>query len=740
MRTAMRVLTMSCLQKDFRTRTRSVGCRLLGRFSTWALLCLAGLLVPTASLHAQQVVRGVVSDATTGLPVEGAEVRLEGTPSAVQTDARGRFVLQSVSAGIQRLTVDRIGYRCVDAKEIQVDEGDERILYITLTPIPIVLPPHRVEARGTETSPETATRRVTREQIARAGHRDLAEALDAIPGVHVVGSSETPGGTRVSVGGESPKRVAVLLDGLPLATGVDGAVDLDPIPLSAIQAVEVHSGSQAALAGDAAMGGVVNLVTRSTVPEARETVDLRGGSFGAYRGSVAASQRFSWFTGQAVYERFGRGDEFTYPDADTSATRVGVNEDGTRAFLGVSSSRPGDGQALAYTFRSDAGVPGALEQSTPDATTQRRQTRFQSKWEAALSSLRVNAAVWHESSQERYQSPVRFPKDSDFRERFTGGKLSAALGNSAVEAGVEGELRGRRLEGIDHLIPDSSFGVQHRLESTLRGRARLAGVVAGIQGSVAATIALDADDASSPITSPRIDLGLSVLHGVSVRGGWGQSFRRPPLTALFWKGDVFSAGNPNLRPERASEWDFGIRVSRGPVSIDSRYFERRVDDIIVWERDFTGKYKPQNVPSSFSVGREDHANLRVFGELLSIDYSHVLLDARDRSGETNHEGYVLVLTPRHTHDLEADIARGRWGGRFRGRWVSVRYTRRQNDRGKTLAAYRLLDAMARVTLHKHKPNIGISVHLDNITNERIEILERYPLPGRGISVATSVSF
>ena len=687
-----------------------------------------------------QIIEGVVSDSITGLPVEGADVRLDGTTLVAHTDSRGRFVLESVPSGLWRLRVSRIGYHSVTPAEISVDEGSKHLRYILLSPAPIVLPPRQVVNLRDRPGEEIALRRYTQAQIARAGHRDLAEALDAIPGVRVYGSSETPGGTRVSVGGESPDRVAVMLDGLPLASGADGAVDLEPIPLAAIQTVEVRSGSQAALAGDAAMGGTVNLITNSNPLGAEETVDLRGGSFSSYRGSVTGRRRLANISGQAVYERFGRGDEFTFPDTGASATRTGVSEVGSRAFLGISTSHPGEWQVLAYTFRNDAGVPGALEQLTPGATTERRQTRFQSQWESVRSSLRLGASVWHEASRERYQSAVRFPKDSDFRERFSGGKITAALTANHLEAGVEGEMRGRRLEGIDHLIPDSSFGVQHRLESTVRGKVRFSGGVRGVTGSVAATLALVADDMSAPVTSPRVDLGLSAGHELSLRAGWGESFRRPPLTALFWKADVFSAGNPNLRPERASEWDLGLRMSRGPVTFDTRYFERRVNDIMVWERDFTGKYKPQNVPSSVSIGREDHINLRLLGELFSIDYSHVFLDARDRSGETNHDGHVLVLLPRHTHDLETEIASGRWAGHLRGRWVSLRYTRRQNDRGKTLPPYRLFDAFIRLTLRHTHPNASVSLHADNITNERIELLERYPMPGRGYSLATTVTF
>ena len=86
------------------------------------------------------------------------------------------------------------------------------------------------------------------------------------------------------------------------------------------------------------------------------------------------------------------------------------------------------------------------------------------------------------------------------------------------------------------------------------------------------------------------------------------------------------------------------------------------------------------------------------------------------------------------------ILNGRWRGRFHGRWASARFTRRQNDRGKSLAAYRVLNAMGRVELRRHHPGISISVHVDNISNEYIELLERYPMPGRSVSLATNITF
>jgi outer membrane receptor protein involved in Fe transport len=485
---------------------------------------------------------------------------------------------------------------------------------------------------------------------------------------------------------------------------------------------------------------MVNLITRNVAREPGYAVEMHGGSFGRYRGSATARRTLGHLSGRAIYEHSGRGEEFTYPDADSSARRTGIRADRYRAFVGLSSLDTENWTTSAFVFGEDAGVPGALRQLTPGATNDRDHVRVQSQYRMALSRIRGEAAFWYESSRERYQSPRYFITDSEFRERFFGGRIRTSASSTWSRLALEFEARRRRLEGRDAIRPDSSFGVHHRDEAVIRAMASVRQSLSGLAGTLTSSVALDADDLSKPVASPRIDAAIGTRFGFSVRGGWGRSFRRPALTSLFWKSDVFAGGNPDLRPERASEWDAGLRWSRGPLTLETRYYNRRVTDIIVWERDFSGKYKPQNIPTTSAIGREDHIGLRLFGESLALDYTHVFHDARDRSGEVNHDGHVLVLTPRHTHDVEVNLQRGRWSGRLRCHWVSLRYTRRMNDRGKTLPAYRSFDAFVRLMLIRAHPNLAVSLHLDNITNERIELLERYPLPGRGFSLATSIQF
>jgi outer membrane receptor protein involved in Fe transport len=104
------------------------------------------------------------------------------------------------------------------------------------------------------------------EALRRLPVRSLGDALRLVPGFSVIdfdGSGEDPKLTvRGFYGAGEAEYVTVLVDGKPLNAPHTGVADWDLIPLAAIQSVEVVRGGASSLYGDAAIGGVVNVITR----------------------------------------------------------------------------------------------------------------------------------------------------------------------------------------------------------------------------------------------------------------------------------------------------------------------------------------------------------------------------------------------------------------------------------------------------------------------------------------------
>jgi len=117
---------------------------------------------------------------------------------------------------------------------------------------------------------------VTREEIQRTGARTVNELLRYIPSVDIYDQGEiasnSPSGsgtTTIRMRGLAETNVLVLLNGrrLPVnalydASGAGAAVDVNMIPISAIERVEILKDGGSAIYGADAVAGVVNFITR----------------------------------------------------------------------------------------------------------------------------------------------------------------------------------------------------------------------------------------------------------------------------------------------------------------------------------------------------------------------------------------------------------------------------------------------------------------------------------------------
>ena len=221
-------------------------------------LALFGLFVEAQTLGTL-IVR-VVSD---GQPVEHAEVRV-GTVEG-QTDARGEVTLR-VATGRQEVVVERFGFESAKAPAT-VDPAAETRVTIEL----------EAEAVLTENVVVTATRTTQRIQdlplrVEVVPQEEIDEKLSMTPGdvammltetngLRVQVTSPSTGAATVRVQGLRGRYTQVLSDGLPLY-GQSGSISILQIPPMDLGQVEVIKGVASALYGGAALGGVINLVSR----------------------------------------------------------------------------------------------------------------------------------------------------------------------------------------------------------------------------------------------------------------------------------------------------------------------------------------------------------------------------------------------------------------------------------------------------------------------------------------------
>lgn len=200
---------------------------------------------------------------------------------------------------------------------------------------------------------------ITAEDIARSPGQTVQDVLATVPGVQLrsLYGSVNGAGTIVDLRGfgafASPNTL-VLINGRRVNDLDLNSVDLSTIPLQSIERIEVTRGnSGAVLYGDNAVGGVINIVTKTGAGTGKPLAmraEAGVGSFNQKYGNISATTNYGpWSTaifGNAINsdgyrknnelnQRTGSG-ELRYTTADFSAF---INLSGDRQHLGLPGAR-----------------------------------------------------------------------------------------------------------------------------------------------------------------------------------------------------------------------------------------------------------------------------------------------------------------------------------------------------------------------------------------------------------------
>src|SRR3954469_8043235 len=119
-------------------------------------------------------------------------------------------------------------------------------------------------------------------------HR-VADALREVPGVSVVQSGPPGSLTSVFTRGLRSEHTQVLLDGIPVNQGLQGAFNFGDLTTDNIDRIEIVRGPQSTIYGPRALAGVIQIFTKRGQGEPAGELRLEGGSNETVRGTRSTS-------------------------------------------------------------------------------------------------------------------------------------------------------------------------------------------------------------------------------------------------------------------------------------------------------------------------------------------------------------------------------------------------------------------------------------------------------------------
>jgi iron complex outermembrane recepter protein len=250
------------------------------RLGTSSLVAIALLtLTPALALAQNGTVRGTVTDADTGDPLPGANVSIVGTTTGSTTDVDGKYSFE-VLAGTYELQATFVGFKgrrtTVTISAGQTTTHDFALAVDLIGAGEVVVVGTRRSGRTVVESPVPVDV-LTPADLESTGYTEITQMLSLlIPSYNAPQASITDGSDHVrpaTLRGLGPDQTLILVNGKRRHTSalvhVNGSVgrgstgvDLNAIPASAIERIEVLRDGAAAQYGSDAIAGVINIVLK----------------------------------------------------------------------------------------------------------------------------------------------------------------------------------------------------------------------------------------------------------------------------------------------------------------------------------------------------------------------------------------------------------------------------------------------------------------------------------------------
>jgi vitamin B12 transporter len=589
-------------------------------------------------------------------------------------------------------------------------EGEEEGVFLSLT---------RTQAALDELPAQRTV--VTRADLERSGAKNLADALESVPGAvfNRTGTVGSLASLRLR-GVPTSNQVLILIDDQPLSGVAVQNVDLSQIPVGNIERIEVVRGGASVLYGANAIGGVVNVITRRPAPGPVKTrLTTEWGSFftQTYRGEIGkATDR------QSVYVSAGRDLSEGFQDnADSDGIHV----------TGRAGRRGARGGVVLSVARIDneTGAPdgtpvplgewnGERERAANDPDTRVAQkitrARLSGDWALGEWGTLLPAAFVSGHAYENFGG--LFP--SDHFERTAGGELRLrTVTGFALGGGYERDARAGAGETPTHVTNWSLFAQQEWKAGPL---------------SLSPAVRFDQHSDFGNIYNPRLTAVYRATERWRLSASAARSFRAPTFLDLVYPG--FS--NPQLRPEVSWSYDAGLEWG-GPAGRYARatgYFAKITDRIVA---DFTTGFVPYNRPRSELSGAEVEAGARWGFLRTRASYAY----SRSVGNSTTSSNYRPTrLAPRHVATQEVLMeSRSGWAWRNAVRYVHKQFSG-DGETGSKLPSFTVWN----MGLTKRILAARAWVSADNLTDkhyaESVGFAGFNPQPGRTFRAGVTIEF
>ena len=556
----------------------------------------------------------------------------------------------------------------------------------------------------------------------------VSDALREVPGLSVVQTGTAGQLTSVFTRGLRSEHTQVLLDGIPINQGLQGAFNFADLTTDDIDRIEIVRGPQSTLYGPRALAGVIQIFTKQGTGTPGITASGEGGSYDTFR---------EWLQSD------GKIDNFDYSIGasrlDTDNARPNNNYRNTAAIADIGWSPNEDlriGSLFTYSL-SDTGNPNTIFDPRPvdHFLTERWLIGPHVDWKAAdwwehkfIFSYDHERQL-NDPNEDGFVGPTRalFERTQiDYQNDLRPASwliVTSGFFYSRVNAGQERPFVLQIFGPQPAFVSDHTEEVAGFLQSTLTPIENLI-FVTGVR--------FDHFNQFGGVWTYRfagsykINKTNTALHS-SVATGFS-----PPSSQ-----DKIFGNNFGLKPERDLGWDIGIRQQlwENRVTVGLTYFHNDLSNLI----GFNGLFQTLNLGAAETQGLEAELRAQPVTDLV-FTASYTYLDAENTSSKdiSQLQGARLPRRPRNEVYVSASYLLCRkLRATAEAKFVNAREELNFGGPNFDIEDYSFVNIAAEYEINPHMSIFG---RIDNLTNEHYSEVFGFSALGRAAYGGVKVRF
>jgi vitamin B12 transporter len=592
---------------------------------------------------------------------------------------------------------------------------------------PIVVTATRTPTRASDVLADNVY--IGPEEIAQAGQSSLVELLQRQRGVEITGATGSGGsGTSVFLRGTSNQQTLLLIDGVRVEAGFLGGPSWSAIPLSIIDHIEIIFGPQSSLYGSDAIGGVIQIFTKTgdgpfqasastgygtygtTISEAG--LYGRGGEDGKVKYSISATQEVS-----SGYNLIATN----MPSRSTYNTtqNMGYTRDGGTGKISYELSK---GQELGMQFfasrlKSQASAdPTTLAESIGSVSSFSvfSKNQITDIWRSYL-----QASQSYDSGQDLFYNSLYNTKQNIYT-----WQNDIQIGRDTLQLLAE-----RRTQNVYSDAVNFNTSFQQEQFSQTRNTNSFAGLYQLNRGPHLANASFRNDNITGygSQNTGGVSYGYFFTKQLRANVNYGTGFRAPTFNDLYYPG----YGNTNIQAEKSKNTEAGIHY-------ESRTYDAR---IVTYNNTITNLIQPSGSNTSacapgfygFSgcatnVGAAKITGLSIGGALRTGNFS--LRGSFDQQNPINEtSGQVLVRRAKQFGNAGIEYQKGLVKTGVEGNFVGKRFD--SFPQGAEMGGYALMNLFGSYQLTQELSLFG---RWNNVFNKDYQLSYGFNTPGSNVFV------